>query len=133
MMIRELRSTAGMTPREFAAHFGIPVSTLRKWEQGESTPPAYVITLLARSLPGTHRELRKLKGRGGDVFFYNKSEGKVADARGNEILVREDLDQVKEQNLSIYLDDLFRGFYDLQASFDRDCRMDREEDILWTE
>ncbi len=133
MLIRDLRTATGMTQQAFAAHFGIPVSTLRKWEQGESTPPAYVITLLAKALPAADEKLRRLSGRNGKVLYYNREAGKVADAQGNEIMVTEDLDQVKAQNLAIYLDDLFHGFYELQASFDRDCRMDREEGILWAE
>ena len=45
---------------------------------------------------------------------------------------QEDLEEIKEQNLALYLDDLFDSFYEIQEKFDRDCRYDREEDILWT-
>jgi hypothetical protein len=56
----------------------------------------------------------------------------VSDGRGNCILIREDLEGVKEQNLALYLTDLFKGFYEIQDKFDRDCKYDKEEDILWT-
>ena len=49
--IKELRDSTGMTQKEFASRYGIPISTLRKWEQGESSPAPYVAALLARTLP----------------------------------------------------------------------------------
>ena len=52
--------------------------------------------------------------------------------KGNRITIQEDLEGVKEQNLALYLEDLFEGFYRLQDKFDRDCRYDKEEDILWS-
>ena len=45
--IKELRDSTGMTQKEFASRYGIPISTLRKWEQGESSPAPYVAALLA--------------------------------------------------------------------------------------
>ena len=41
--IKELRDSTGMTQKEFASKYGIPISTLRKWEQGESSPAPYDI------------------------------------------------------------------------------------------
>lgn len=46
--------------------------------------------------------------------------------------VQENLDGVKEQNLALYLRDLYDDFYEIQEKFNRDCRYDKEEDILWT-
>lgn len=56
----------------------------------------------------------------------------VSDMRGNKIFVQENLDGVKEQNLALYLKDLYDDFYEIQEKFNRDCRYDKEEDILWT-
>ena len=53
------------------------------------------------------------------------------DSTGNAIYVTEDLDDVKEKNLSLYVSDLFESFYEIQSRFDRDCRYDKEEDIIW--
>ena len=36
--IRKLRADYGLTQQEFAAKFAIPISTLRKWEQGATIP-----------------------------------------------------------------------------------------------
>ena len=56
----------------------------------------------------------------------------VLDAYGNAIHIKEDLSGVKEQNLALYLSDLFEGFYQLQERFNNDVKYDKEEDILWT-
>ncbi len=36
--VRTLRRALGLTQEEFAARFGIPVGTLRDWEQGRTEP-----------------------------------------------------------------------------------------------
>lgn len=46
MKISELRNVIKMTQRQFAEHFGIPVGTLRNWEQGISNPPEYVFQMI---------------------------------------------------------------------------------------
>ena len=51
--------------------------------------------------------------------------------KGNRIYVRENLENVKTRNLQLYLEDLFNDFYEIQEKFDRDCKYDQEEDILW--
>jgi putative transcriptional regulator len=33
-----IRQALGMSQKEFAGHFGIPVGTLRDWEQGRAAP-----------------------------------------------------------------------------------------------
>ena len=121
-----------MTQKEFASRYGIPISTLRKWEQGESSPAPYVAALLARTLPDTESSLKKIKTRDGKTYYYNPVKKEVSDVKGNRITIQEDLEGVKEQNLALYLEDLFEGFYRLQDKFDRDCRYDKEEDILWS-
>lgn len=130
--IRELREATGLTQKAFAEMYGIPVSTLRKWEQGESSPAPYVINLLARTLPGTEPFLEQVKDRDGNVYYYDTKLGYVSDSRGNKIFVQEDMEGVKESNLALYLHDLFNSFYEIQGRFNRDCKYDKEEDILWT-
>ena len=130
--IRELRESTGMTQKAFAEMYGIPLSTLRKWEQGEASPAPYVVNLLARTLPDTDSALQKLTGRDGVSYYYDKNRKLVSDIRGNKIFIQEDLDGVKGQNLILYLEDLFEHFYEIQEKFNRDCKYDKEEDILWT-
>jgi len=131
-IIRELRDAMGMTQKEFANMYRIPLSTLRKWEQGEATPAPYVIELLARTIPAREQSLLKIAGNKGAVYYYDQNRRIVFDVWGNQIRVREDLLGIKKQNLSLYLQDLFEGFYEIQAKFDRDCKYDKEEDIIWT-
>jgi DNA-binding transcriptional regulator YiaG len=38
--IRKYRESLQMTQREFASRFGVPLGTLRRWEQGENAPRA---------------------------------------------------------------------------------------------
>lgn len=131
-MIKELRESTGLTQKDFADMYGIPLSTLRKWEQGESSPAPYVLNLLARTLPCINDSLWKINGTGGIVYYYDKNKRTVTDMRGNSIMVQEDLKEIKEQNLILYLQDLFEGFYAVQEKFNLDCRFDKEDDIIWT-
>lgn len=131
-VIRELRDSTGLTQKDFADMYGIPLSTLRKWEQGESSPAPYVLNLLAKTLPCINGSLWKINGSNGIIYYYDKNKRTVTDMRGNSIMVQEDLKEIKEQNLVLYLQDLFEGFYAIQEKFNRDCRFDKEDDILWT-
>lgn len=131
-MIKELRDMTGMTQKAFADMYGIPLSTLRKWEQGEATPAPYVLKLIARTLPSTQSSLQKIQGNDGEIYFYDVNKQTVADVKGNTIIIQESLEGVKSQNLALYLQDLFEGFYEIQDRFNRDCRFDKMDDILWT-
>ena len=130
--IRELREKTGLTQKAFSELYGIPVSTLRKWEQGESSPPDYVIRLLARTLPQEDQILQKLQAKSGRVFYFNPEKRSVMDHLGNEILVKEDLQEVKKKNLILYLEDLFEDYYSIQDRFNRDCYYDKQENINWS-
>ena len=50
MKMNDLRNMTGMSQRQFAEHFGIPVGTLRNWEQGIASPPDYVFQMIFTSL-----------------------------------------------------------------------------------
>ena len=50
MTISELRHTIGLSQRQFAERFGIPVGTLRNWEQRIATPPEYVFQMIYTSI-----------------------------------------------------------------------------------
>ena len=131
-VIKELRESTGLTQKKFAAMYGIPLSTLRKWEQGEASPAPYVVNLIARTLPATDSGLKKIAGKDGTVFYYDKNQKAVSDARGNKIYIKEDLEGVKEKNLVLYLKDLYESFYEIQERFEQDCQYDKKEDILWS-
>lgn len=46
MEIKDLRRQKNMTQKEFADFFGIPLRTIQKWEQHDSEPLPYLISLL---------------------------------------------------------------------------------------
>lgn len=50
---RAIRSAARMTQTEFAARIGVPVETLRNWEQGKRTPrgPARALLRVIEGAP----------------------------------------------------------------------------------
>lgn len=46
-----MRQASGMSQRAFAEHYGIPVRTLQQWEQGKSSPPSYVLSMMEKLQP----------------------------------------------------------------------------------
>lgn len=44
--IRQLREKSTLSQSEFADKVGVPLGTLRNWEQGRRVPPDYVVALL---------------------------------------------------------------------------------------
>lgn len=131
MLIRELRDQTGMTQMEFATAYGIPVSTLRKWEQGETTPAEYVVRLIARTLPGMDARAERITDAEGRSYFYNRESGEIVDEQGARIRVGNAPDGVKRENLSLYVHDLFAGLYEAQRLFELDCEYDKKEGIVW--
>jgi len=47
MAVRDLRRRARLTQQEFAARLGVPVETIRNWEQGKRMPRGPARALLA--------------------------------------------------------------------------------------
>jgi putative transcriptional regulator len=45
--VRDLRRRARLTQQEFAARLGVPVETIRNWEQGKRMPRGPARALLA--------------------------------------------------------------------------------------
>jgi putative transcriptional regulator len=57
--VKALRQALGMTQAEFAEAFGLPISTLRDWEQRRSTPDAPARALL-RAIEREPETMRRL-------------------------------------------------------------------------
>lgn len=132
MNIKEIRYTTGLSQRDFSNMFDIPISTLQKWEQGESSPTPYIIKLIANQLPIDNGNMLKIEDNNGKVYYYNREAGYLIDSIGTKIKIGEDLDGVKEKNLSLYVADLFESYYEIVDKFNRDCRLDKTEDIIWS-
>ena len=75
--------------------------------------------------------LKEIQGKSGRAYYYDKNQKCVLDINGNRFYVKENLEDIKAQNLPLYLDDLFERFYEIQEKFDRDSKYDKEEDIFW--
>ena len=118
-LMKELRNSTGMTQKSFSDVYGIPLSTLRKWEQGEASPAPYVINFMSKLIPEYNGSLKKMQGSNGHVYYYNEIKKTVLDAKGNEIIIQENLKEIKEQNLILYLEELFDSFYSIQAKFNK--------------
>lgn len=125
-----MREATGQTQKAFADRFGIPVGTLRRWEYGESKPAPYILKMMADQLPIKKDFLTKLD-YADDTFYYDKLNNIIMDSLGTKIPVSEDLDGVKIQNLVLYAKDLFAMYYEAVERFNRDCRLDKQEDIIW--
>lgn len=55
--IKRLRESAGLTQADLAEAAGVPLGTLRNWEQGTREPKAKILVRLARALGITTDEL----------------------------------------------------------------------------
>lgn len=132
IIIKELRDRTKLSQKEFAEKYGIPVSTLRKWEQGETTPAPYVVSMLAKQIKGSNERLQKIEHKDGSVFYYDFISSTLTDIYGNSIVVKEELAGVKSQNLPLYVKDLFESFYEIQNKFNQDIVLDKKEDIIWS-
>ncbi len=44
--LKRMRAYAQLTQEEFAQKFEIPVRTYQKWENGDRTPPDYVVHMM---------------------------------------------------------------------------------------
>ena len=87
MNIKEIRNTTGLSQRSFSKMFNIPISTLQKWEQGESSPTPYIIKLIANQLPIDNDNMCKIEDNNGKIYYYNRDAGYLIDSIGTKILM----------------------------------------------
>lgn len=48
--IKDIRQITKMSQKQFSDYFGIPIGTIRNWEQGISNPPSYVYSMIFTSI-----------------------------------------------------------------------------------
>lgn len=130
MDIKEMREMTGQTQKAFAERFGIPVGTLRRWEYKESTPAPYVLKMIAEQLPIYKDKLKKIESSNG-TYYYDSITRSIIDTKGTKINIIEDIEGVKEQNLVLYANSLFEAYYEAVNRFDKDCKIDKQENIIW--
>lgn len=132
MDIKEMRILTGLTQKEFALKYDIPLGTLRRWEYGESKPAPYLLKLIALQLPTPMAELEKIDGTNGRSYFYDKNKKIIIDNMGTYIKIKEDISGVNKDNLILYLNDLFDSYYAIVDKFNLDCKYDKIENIVWS-
>lgn len=129
--IQELRLKTGLSQAAFAKQYGIPVSTLRKWEQGETNIAPYVLNLIAETILSTRNDLIKIQSEDGKVYYYDESKSLLLDGLGNSINIKIDCGKISQNNLAIYVADLFNSIYDAKTNFVRDLEVDDKFKIDW--
>lgn len=83
-IIKSLRQESGMTRKEFADYYGIPVRTLEDWEYARRTPPEYLIKLLSYKV--------KLDNIDKETINSEKENANIiTDADGHKIIVINDI------------------------------------------
>lgn len=50
MTVKEMRSRAKMSQKQFSQYLNIPVRTIQDWEQGLRMPPQYIVELIEYKL-----------------------------------------------------------------------------------
>ena len=89
--VKEIREATGMSQKAFAELYGIPLSTLRNWEQGTNSPAPYVLGLISRTLPTLNSTLKEIQGKSGRSYYYDENQNCVLDIKGNRIHIKEKL------------------------------------------
>lgn len=60
--IRALRAETGLTRKQFAEHFQIPLRTVEEWEAGRRKPPEYIPRLLKYQIMYEQQFDKQFKG-----------------------------------------------------------------------
>ena len=129
--IQELRLKTGLSQAAFAKRYGIPVSTLRKWEQGETNIAPYVLQLITETVLPVNDDLIKIESQNGKTYYYDENKRLLLDGFGNSIKIELELDKISSNNLAMYVEDLFNSINDAKANFVRDLEIDSKFKINW--
>ena len=130
--IKEIRNSTGLTQRDFSKKFDIPLSTLRKWEQGETKPAPYIIKMLSQLLPLSEEYAETITTPNGAKYYYDSNTNEIIDSKGNAVHISVSLKGVKRENLPLYVKDMFDSYYEIINKFEKDCEFDKNEDIIWS-
>lgn len=127
--IKTLRRKTKKSQREFANTYNIPLSTLKKWEQDESKPAPYVLSLLSSTIENG-KELIEIS----DIehtYYYDPLTKTVYNKNGDSINFGYDILKVNKNNLLIFLEDVFEDYQHIKKEFIIRCTADRKENIEW--
>lgn len=131
--IKELRACTGLSQRDFAAGYNIPLKTLQHWEAGDSQPAPYLLTLLAKAIPGSAENSFMKICYKKETYFYDEATKTFYDQKGNSFICKKSLEGVKMPNLALFLHSTFKAIYDEIRLFESDLKSEENSDILWEE
>lgn len=128
--IKRLRKSTNKSQREFASTYNIPLSTLKKWEQNESKPAPYVLSLLTSAI-----DVEKSLVEISDVehtYYYDPNTQTVYNKKGDSIKLNYDLLPIKKkENLILILEKLFDRYDNVRNNFIEDIQFYRNEENIW--
>lgn len=127
--IKKLRNSTNKSQREFASTYNIPLSTLKKWEQNESAPAPYVLSLLSTTID-KNKSLIEISDIN-HAYYFDEITKTVYNKKGDCIQIGFDIMKIKKGNLLLYLEDLFEGYRNIKNEFVIKCDFDRKEKIEW--
>lgn len=128
--IKRIRKATNKSQREFASTYNIPLSTLKKWEQGESKPAPYVLSLLtnAADVEKTLIEISDVE----HTYYYDETTKTVYNKKGDSIKLNYDLLPIKKkENLLMILGSLFDDYEKVRMNFIKDIEFYRNEVNVW--
>lgn len=128
--IKELRRSTNKTQKEFASTYNIPLSTLKKWEQDESKPAPYFLSLLSSTI-GKGINLIEITDME-HTFYYDELTKTIYNKKGDSIKLDHDLFPIKQkENLIMILVSLFEEYDKVRNNFIRDVEFYRNEETVW--
>ena len=133
MTIKEIREITGLTQREFANRYDIPLKTLQHWEGGRTKPASYLLKLIIDTIPQLRKPMEKIYSKEtGATYYYNEEENAVYDCYGQRIPLNVNVMKVAHpHNLPIYLDFMFEDMEKAKKEFITGCNSDQKNNIEW--
>ena len=97
--IKEARLQAGLTQRQFAERYDIPIRSLEDWESNRRKPPVYVVNLILRCLEIDFGiDLKEQSASDAQSFILTYSDGTPLSTR-DEMFVRTEKEAKKKIEL----------------------------------
>ncbi len=103
MTIKEIRQLTSLSQPKFCEKYGIPLQTLRKWEQGHRSPPDYVVELLEFKVREDLKMEKQIPMSMIDEMKELKDALKSVSAKNAEDMLKHLLDEEKDCLLGLYV------------------------------
>lgn len=99
--IKEARVQAGLTQKQFAERYGIPVRSLEDWESNRRKPPVYVVNLILRCVEVDFNiNLKEQSVSAAQSFILTYADSKPLNMR-DEMFVRTERDAKRVELIKV--------------------------------